>query len=80
MNYIKISTKEIITLNDIFLEHPNIQFPNILTDDILKKYDYAILYDIELPITNRYERIEETEDDKLFGVNWDYYAKLERKN
>ncbi len=31
-------------------------------------------------IESKLERIEETEDDKLFGVNWDYYAKLERKN
>ena len=31
-------------------------------------------------IESKLKDIKETKEDKLFGVNWDYYAKLERKN
>lgn len=31
-------------------------------------------------IESKLKEIQETKEDKLFGVNWDYYAKLERIN
>ena len=59
MNYVRISNKEIITKQTILNENLNVSFPKDLTDELLKPFGYAILYDVEQPECGLYEKLEQ---------------------